>query len=189
MTSSGSSSCSPPSRSPQCLGRLARGRGGSRAGALVVARAGGGSCGGDQAQLPAGRGGAGGRPGRDRAARSDGGAPSPRPAAGARRRRLLVSAQPGPGRQPAALGAPPGADLPAGARQALGGREGHSVLGYLTDGSVWSHWFLPGLHQGLWIALAAARRAGAGRPLLCPRARAPRPLLRVLRGGRPGRRR
>jgi hypothetical protein len=35
--------------------------------------------------------------------------------------------------------------------QALGGREAHSVLGYLTDGSVWSDWFLPGLHHGLWI--------------------------------------
>src|SRR4051812_13729956 len=35
--------------------------------------------------------------------------------------------------------------------QALGGREGHSVLGYLGDGSVWSDWFLPGLHDGLWV--------------------------------------
>jgi hypothetical protein len=35
--------------------------------------------------------------------------------------------------------------------QALGGREGHSVLGYLADGSVWSDWFLPGLHGGLTI--------------------------------------
>ena len=35
--------------------------------------------------------------------------------------------------------------------QALGGREAHSVLGYLTDGSVWSEWFLPGLHHGLGI--------------------------------------
>jgi len=40
--------------------------------------------------------------------------------------------------------------LPA-PEQALGGREGHSVLGYLTDGSVWSDWFLPGLHGGLTI--------------------------------------
>ena len=40
-------------------------------------------------------------------------------------------------------------DLPAPA-QALGGREAHSVLGYLTDGTVWSDWFLPGLHGGLW---------------------------------------
>jgi hypothetical protein len=35
--------------------------------------------------------------------------------------------------------------------QALGGREEHSVLGYLGDGSVWSDWFLPGLHDGLWV--------------------------------------
>jgi hypothetical protein len=41
-------------------------------------------------------------------------------------------------------------DLPA-PQQALGGREAHSVLGYLTDGSVWSEWFLPGLHHALWI--------------------------------------
>ncbi|HWO47317.1 MAG TPA: hypothetical protein VNM41_04585, partial [Solirubrobacterales bacterium] len=41
-------------------------------------------------------------------------------------------------------------DLPA-PEQALGGREAHSVLGYLTDGSVWSDWFLPGLHSGLWF--------------------------------------
>jgi hypothetical protein len=41
-------------------------------------------------------------------------------------------------------------DLPA-PEQALGGREAHSVLGYLTDGAVWSDWFLPGLHEGLWF--------------------------------------
>jgi hypothetical protein len=35
--------------------------------------------------------------------------------------------------------------------QALGGREAHSVFGYLTDGAVWSDWFLPGLHDGLWF--------------------------------------
>ncbi|HYH46116.1 MAG TPA: hypothetical protein VEG34_10550 [Thermoanaerobaculia bacterium] len=35
--------------------------------------------------------------------------------------------------------------------QALGGREAHSVLGYLTDGTVWSDWFLPALHDGLWL--------------------------------------
>jgi hypothetical protein len=40
--------------------------------------------------------------------------------------------------------------LPA-PEQALGGREAHSVLGYLIDGSVWSDWFLPGLHSGLWF--------------------------------------
>ncbi len=47
--------------------------------------------------------------------------------------------------------------------QALGGREGHSVLGYLTDGSVWSDWFLPGLHDGLtllWPLLLCAGLAG-----------------------------
>jgi hypothetical protein len=52
--------------------------------------------------------------------------------------------------------------LPA-PEQALGGREGHSVFGYLTDGSVWSDWFLPGLHHGLsvlWPLLAAAAVAG-----------------------------
>ncbi len=47
--------------------------------------------------------------------------------------------------------------------QALGGREAHSVFGYLTDGAVWSDWFLPGLHDGLWLVwplLAAAALAG-----------------------------
>jgi hypothetical protein len=56
--------------------------------------------------------------------------------------------------------------LPA-PEQALGGREAHSVLGYLTDGAVWPDWFLPGLHHGFWIlwpALAAAALAGL---LLC----------------------
>ncbi len=52
--------------------------------------------------------------------------------------------------------------LPA-PEQALGGREAHSVLSYLTNGSVWSEWFLPGLHGGLWIVwpgLGAAALAG-----------------------------
>jgi hypothetical protein len=47
--------------------------------------------------------------------------------------------------------------------QALGGREGHSVLGYLTDGSIWSDWFLPALHHGLgviWPLLAGLALAG-----------------------------
>jgi hypothetical protein len=47
--------------------------------------------------------------------------------------------------------------------QALGGREAHNVLGYLTDGTVWSDWFLPGLHDGLWFLwplLGAAALAG-----------------------------
>jgi hypothetical protein len=59
-------------------------------------------------------------------------------------------------------------DLPAPA-QALGGREAHSVLGYLTDGSVWSDWFLPGLHHGLWILwplLGLAALAGLLLPLI-----------------------
>jgi hypothetical protein len=41
-------------------------------------------------------------------------------------------------------------NLPA-PEQALGGREAHSIFSYLTNGSVWSDWFLPGLHGGLWI--------------------------------------
>jgi hypothetical protein len=59
--------------------------------------------------------------------------------------------------------------------QALGGREGHSVLSYLTDSSVWSDWFLPGLHGGLtilWPLVAALALAGL---VLC---------LFQLRGGR-----
>jgi len=47
--------------------------------------------------------------------------------------------------------------------QALGGREAHSVAGYLFDGPVWSDWFLPGLHDGLWLLwplLGAAALAG-----------------------------
>ncbi len=47
--------------------------------------------------------------------------------------------------------------------QALGGREAHSVLGYVTDGAVWSDWFLPGLHDGLWFLwplIAVAALAG-----------------------------
>lgn len=38
-----------------------------------------------------------------------------------------------------------------GPQQPLGGREGHSVLDYLGNRSVWSHWFLPGLDHGLWV--------------------------------------
>jgi hypothetical protein len=68
-------------------------------------------------------------------------------------------------------------DLPAPG-QALGGREGHSVLGYVTDGSIWSGWFLPGLHHGLsvfWPLLGAFALAGL---LLCLGRRAD-PVLRV----------
>jgi hypothetical protein len=52
--------------------------------------------------------------------------------------------------------------LPA-PEQALGGREGHSVFGYLTDSSIWTDWFLPGLHHGLsifWPILGAFAFAG-----------------------------
>lgn len=62
-------------------------------------------------------------------------------------------------------------DLPAPG-QALGGREAHTVLGYLTDGSVWSNWFLPGLHHGLWliwpllVLAAVTGLLGAATPLL-----------------------
>ncbi|HEY5052440.1 MAG TPA: hypothetical protein VII45_03425 [Solirubrobacterales bacterium] len=35
--------------------------------------------------------------------------------------------------------------------QGLGGREARSVFDYLTNGPVWSNWFLPGLHNGLWL--------------------------------------
>jgi hypothetical protein len=57
-------------------------------------------------------------------------------------------------------------NLPAPA-QALGGREAHSVLGYLTDGSVWSNWFLPGLHQALWLLWPLLLTAAAAGLLFC----------------------
>ena len=47
--------------------------------------------------------------------------------------------------------------------QALGGREAHSVAGYLLDGAVWSEWLLPGLRDGLtilWPLPALAALAG-----------------------------
>jgi hypothetical protein len=61
--------------------------------------------------------------------------------------------------------------------QALGGREAHSVLSYLTDGTIWSNWFLPGLHHGLWFLwplLLIGALAGLLLPLwaLLPRRRA-----------------
>ncbi len=62
--------------------------------------------------------------------------------------------------------------------QALGGREAHSVLGYLTDGTVWSDWFLPGLHDGLsffWPLIGVLALAGL---VLCL-GRSASPLLRV----------
>jgi len=57
-------------------------------------------------------------------------------------------------------------DLPA-PEQALGGREAHSVLGYLTNGEVWSDWFLPGLHGGLWLLWPVLLLAAFGGLTLC----------------------
>jgi hypothetical protein len=57
-------------------------------------------------------------------------------------------------------------NLPA-PEQALGGREAHSVLSYLTDGSVWSDWFLPGLHGGLWLLWPLILVAAAAGSVLC----------------------
>ncbi len=51
--------------------------------------------------------------------------------------------------------------------QALGGREAHSVLGYLTDGAVWPDWFLPGLHDGLWFVWPLLLIMGFGGLVLC----------------------
>ena len=55
--------------------------------------------------------------------------------------------------------------LPA-PEQALGGREAHSVLGYLSDGTVWSEWLLPGLQHGLGSLWPLLVLAAAGRPRL-----------------------
>ena len=57
-------------------------------------------------------------------------------------------------------------DPPAPA-QTLGGREAHSVLGYLTDGKVWSDWFLPGLHGGLWLLWPLLLLAAFGGLVIC----------------------
>jgi hypothetical protein len=68
--------------------------------------------------------------------------------------------------------------LPA-PEQALGGREGHSVLGYMTDGSIWSDWLLPGLHHGFgafWPLLVALALVG----LLGCFTRGAGPLLRTI---------
>jgi hypothetical protein len=51
--------------------------------------------------------------------------------------------------------------------QALGGREAHSVLGYLTDATVWSDWFLPGLHAGLWFLWPLLGVAALAGLILC----------------------
>ena len=55
-------------------------------------------------------------------------------------------------------------DLPA-PEQALGGREAHSVLGYLTNGTVWSDWFLPASTRPL-VPLAPASGRRPRRPAL-----------------------
>jgi hypothetical protein len=57
-------------------------------------------------------------------------------------------------------------DLPA-PEQALGGREAHSVLGYLTNGEVWFDWFLPGLHGGLWFLWPLVLLAAFGGLVIC----------------------
>ncbi len=62
--------------------------------------------------------------------------------------------------------------------QALGGREDHSAFSYLTDCSVWSDWFLPGLHHGLTIFWPLALLLAIGGLLLCLGRRAD-PMLRV----------
>jgi hypothetical protein len=67
--------------------------------------------------------------------------------------------------------------LPA-PEQALGGREGHSVLGYLTHGSVWSDWFLPGLHHGLTVFWPLLLALALGGLLLCLGRRAD-PIMRI----------
>jgi hypothetical protein len=67
--------------------------------------------------------------------------------------------------------------LPA-PEQALGGREGHSVFSYLTDGSIWSDWFLPGLHHGLTVFWPLLAALAAGGLILCLGRRSD-PILRV----------
>jgi len=65
-----------------------------------------------------------------------------------------------------------------GPDQELGGREGHSVVGYLFDGAVWSDWFLPGLSDGLtnlWPLVLALALAG----LLLSLSRRSSPALRL----------
>jgi hypothetical protein len=56
--------------------------------------------------------------------------------------------------------------LPA-PEQALGGREDHSAFSYLTDGSVWSDWFLPGLHHGLTVLWPLIAALAIGSLILC----------------------
>jgi len=62
--------------------------------------------------------------------------------------------------------------------QPLGGREGHSVLGYLADSSVWSDWLLPGFREGLTVLWPLLLGLGLAGLLLCLGRRAA-PVLRV----------
>jgi len=68
-------------------------------------------------------------------------------------------------------------DLPAPA-QTLGGREGHSVLSYLLDRSVFSDWLAPGLHSGLGLLWPALLLLGVVGLLACLADRS-RPELRA----------
>jgi hypothetical protein len=65
--------------------------------------------------------------------------------------------------------------------QALGGREAHSVVGYLTDGDVWSDWFLPGLHHAFWFLWPLLGLAALAGLVLCliPAAGSPRGSFRT----------
>ncbi len=136
MTSSGSFSYSLRSRSP-CnawgAGRTAAAR--TWDGCARCRWAGGGPGGWDEAQLPpARRGPRGGRCAR----RSAGTSPARSRCGWARsfgRRRLLVPAQPGPQRQPAALGQTTRSDHAAGARAGARWARRPQRLSYLTDGS------------------------------------------------------
>src|ERR1044072_1051787 len=51
--------------------------------------------------------------------------------------------------------------------QALGGREGHRVLGSFTDGTVWVDWLLPGLCDGLTVLWPLLVVLALGGLLLC----------------------
>lgn len=62
--------------------------------------------------------------------------------------------------------------------QALGGREDHSAFSYLTDASVWSGWFLPGLHHGLTVFWPLIAAFAIGGLVLCLGRRSD-PILRV----------
>jgi hypothetical protein len=56
--------------------------------------------------------------------------------------------------------------LPA-PEQPLGGREAHSAFSYLADSSVWSDWFLPGLHHELTVFWPLVVALALGGLILC----------------------